>query len=1034
MTLQPTTEQQAILETSLGPLRIAAGAGTGKTTTVALFVRHLAESKGTDPESVLGLTFTNKAAAELADRIRALLEPVVGPGREAEVHTYHGFAAQVIREFGALVGIERETGVITPTFARQLLFDVVQHRRFHHYDPTHPGNVDKIQRLGSALGDHLVDPARVAAAAGDDEPWPERLELLAAWEDYRAEKSRLGVVDYADLISATVRLLEEHPEIAARVRSRYTVVLLDEYQDTNPAQRIMLQHLFGEGFPVVAVGDTDQTIYEWRGATPHNFDSFPLHFRASDGTPAGERPLTLNRRSDRRIIDAANQIRSRIGAGGLPLVALDDAGEGEVATRWTTDAIAEANWIADEATRLHQTGVAWKEMAVLFRRNSHIGLIRDALSEREIPVEVANLGGLLSVPEIADLRAWMRVLHSPEDGPALLRILMGPRFRLGMGDLVHLTRWARRQRSLTEQEEVDLDHDGVVPHTMLEGIDHLEDIADLTDRAGAALARFRDEYRRLLETAHSSTLAELSRTILDVTGTWRDVEAMGPTGRLTARLNLYRFLDLADEWSPLEGRPSLPAFLEHLSVMEDNPADELDAARLSGEDAVALMTVHRAKGLEWDVVFLPAIAHNTFPSKSLGFDNPLDKPQWLPYEWRRDDPPPIDASMKKKDVDAELRARHQAQEWRTAYVAVTRARHRLYLSGAHWYGTTEPTVKPSTPSELYTLVRDLPFSRDLGEDELPDRPEILRADDRIPAPDPLFEAGWAAALREAIADPGAADARATALGLEAPVEESKQEFHQRLFELETRHETGPSQPPSTSVTGLVSYAACPRRFYWSEVDRLPRRPSAAARRGVDVHRRIELHSLGRLPLFDVDPDSYDADSFDAVDGSGGATGTASRDPYRAYLDSDYADRRPLRVETPFQFESGAGVGIRGRIDAIYPWEDDGWEIVDFKSGRRRDDPWLAVQLQAYAVAARVVDFGLPAPDRMAVTFLYLGDGPDPARTTVDDAWMSEAQASVDRLTEGIAAEEFDPVPSQACRSCEFVRFCPAGRAWMDQQA
>jgi DNA helicase II / ATP-dependent DNA helicase PcrA len=639
MSLRPTSEQQAILEAPLGPLRIAAGAGTGKTTTVALFVRHLAEAGGVEPESVLGLTFTNKAAAELADRIRSLLQPVAGPGREAEVHTYHGFAAQVVREFGALVGIERETGVITPTFARQLLFDVVQHRLFQHYDPTHPGNVEKVQRLGSALGDHLADPARVAADATSEEPWPERLELLAAWQDYQAEKARLGVVDYADLISATVRLLDAHPEIAGRIRSRYSVVLLDEYQDTNPAQRIMLQLLFGAGFPVVAVGDTDQTIYEWRGATPHNFAAFARHFSAIDGGPAAERHLTLNRRSDRRIIAAANAIRSKIGSDGLPLVPLDDAGEGEVATRWAADAMAEADWIADEATRLHEAGVPWKEMAVLFRRNRHMALVHDALTEREIPVEVANLGGLLSVPEIADLRAWMRVLHSPDDGPALLRILMGPRFRLGMGDLIHLTRWVRRQRSLTEQEEIDLDHEGVVPHTMLEGVDQLEKIEGLSERARAALLRFRNEYRRLLETAHSSTLAELSRTILDVTGTWRDVEAMSPAGRLTARLNLYRFLDLTDEWSPLEGRPSLPAFLDHLSVMEDNPADELDAARLSGEDAVALMTVHRAKGLEWDVVFVPAILHNTFPSKSLGFDNPLTKPQWLPHEWRRDDPP-----------------------------------------------------------------------------------------------------------------------------------------------------------------------------------------------------------------------------------------------------------------------------------------------------------------------------------------------------------------------------------------------------------
>ncbi|MGA7269537.1 MAG: ATP-dependent helicase, partial [Acidimicrobiia bacterium] len=310
--LHPTDEQQGVLAASLGPIRIAAGAGTGKTTTVAMLVHHLATTRGIEPEAVLGITFTNKAAAELADRIRALLAPDLGPGREAEVHTYHGFAAQVVAEFGALVGIERGASVITPTFARQLLFEVVRHRDFDHLDVTWEGSVEKVQRMGAALGDHLADPDIVARAATDEDPWPERLELLAAWQDYQDHKRRLGVVDYADLISATVRLLALHPDIAQRIRNRYRVVLLDEYQDTNPAQRVLLQHLFGDGFPLVAVGDTDQTIYEWRGATPANFESFPLQFPRPDGTPAQQHALTLNRRSDRLILDVANLIRAQI--------------------------------------------------------------------------------------------------------------------------------------------------------------------------------------------------------------------------------------------------------------------------------------------------------------------------------------------------------------------------------------------------------------------------------------------------------------------------------------------------------------------------------------------------------------------------------------------------------------------------------------------------------------------------------------------------------------------------------------------------
>lgn len=1023
--IQPSLEQQAILATPLQPMRIVAGAGTGKTTTIALLVRELVTERGVAPEEILGLTFTQKAAAELADRIRTV-SAGVGPGRECEVHTYHGFAAQLLREFGALVGIDRRASVITPTFSRQLLLDVVQRRRFHHIDSTWLGVVEWVQRLGSALGDHLVDLEALARSAGDGDPWPARLELLAAWEDYGAEKRRLGVVDYADLISSAVELVQRHPDVADRVRGRYSAVLLDEYQDTNPAQRILLQRIFGGGFPVIAVGDSDQTIYEWRGATPDNFHAFPTHFPKADGTPATDRKLTLNRRSDRLIIDLANRIRDRIGTDTHPLVARDDAEEGFVGVRWATDAAAEADWIADEATRLREEGVAWKDMAVLFRKNRHIGLVHDALVQRGVPVEVANLGGLLSVPEVADVRAWMRIIHSPEDGPALLRILLGPRYRLGLGDLAHLASWARRAPGSAADGEADLDHERIPAHTMLEAIEHLEDIDGLDARARDALVRFRGEFGRLLESAQGASLVELARTILDVTGTWQEVEAMSPPARLSARLNLYRFLDLAEEWSPLEGRPSLAAFLAHLDLMEDNPADELDAARLSGEDAVAILTIHRAKGLEWDVVFVPAVTKRDFPATPRVYPDPYSKPQFVPHEFRLDTPPPFDASTPPDEAKEVLREENLRQEWRTAYVAVTRARRRLYVSGAHWYGSPAPTQKPAEPSALFELVSSTDGVTDLGHDPAPPRPEVLRAPDRVPAPDPLFPDGWAASLRRALEDPEALTEIAREAGLEKEFARRAREFQQRLFEL-SDVPADPAAPErnTTSVTGLVVYAACPRRHYWTEVDRLPRRPSPAARKGVEVHRRIELHGLGHVPIRELDVDAYDIP--EEPQRSPGS------DPYSAYLASPYAQRRPALVEVPFQFETGAGVTVRGRIDAVYA-KDGGWEIVDFKTGRPREEPWLVVQLQAYAVAARRVDFGLAPPEDLTVTFVYLGDGWEAVRHPVDEAWLSAAEASIESMAAGIASGQFDPRPSAACRSCEFVRFCPAGAAWLEEQA
>lgn len=1017
--ITPTPEQAAVLAHRDGPLRISAGAGTGKTTTVALYVRSLVED-GTPPEEILGITFTNKAASELADRIRSILADVAGPGREAEVHTYHGFAASLVREFGALAGIERETPVITPTFARQILYDVLQRREFRHLDATWVGSVDKVQRFGAALEDHLVDPNDLVSLAEDAEPWPERLELLAAWGDYRAEKRRLGVVDYSDLISAAVTLLTRHPDVATRIRSRFRVVLLDEYQDTNPAQRILLQSLFGDGFPVVAVGDTDQTIYEWRGATPDNFHEFIHHFPHGDGRPARELSLTLNRRSDRLIVATANEIRRQIEGGGEDLEALPGAGTGSVAVHWAADAVAEADWIADRVLRLHQEGVPWREIAILFRKNRHVALVHDALTEREIPIEVANLGGLLSVPEVADVRAWMRVLHSPEDGPALLRILTGPRYRLGLGDLAHLSRWASRPG-----EETDLDHEGLPAHTMLEAIENLEDVEGSSGRARRALERFRREFRTLLEVAHGDTLAELARAILEVTGAWKEVEAMSPAGRLSARLNLYRFLDLTEEWSPLEGRPSLAAFLAHLELMEENPADELDAARLSGEDAVALLTVHRSKGLEWDVVFIPAVSQGNFPSRSSGFENPYTRPQWLPHELRRDTPPPFDAATDPKLANDILRDRHLRQEWRTAYVAVTRARHRLFVTGSHWYGVPVPNQRPATPSPLFELIAGLPFTDDLGQAPLAERPEILRAPDREPAPDPLFPDGWAAAVRAALADPSHVETLAEARGVTDQVEDWSSTIQQRLFELEQVPTVArPEAAPVTSVTGLVTFAACPRRYYWTEVDPLPRRPSPAARRGADIHRRIELHSLGRVPLVEFDPESYDMVEADRAE--------PKTDPFAAYLSSPYASTRPVLVESAFELPLSSGLRVRGRIDAVYPTREEGWEIVDFKTGRRRSDPWLEVQLQAYAVAIRSVDFGPRPPEGLAASFVYLGDGVDVDRRDVDAEWLSQAQDRLESIGRAIIDDDFEPTPSPACRNCDFQRFCAAGRAWLEE--
>ena len=1037
MTFVPSPEQQAILAHGLEPLRVEAGAGTGKTTTLAYRVVALMDAHGIEPDQILGVTFTNKAAFELSERIREARSGLSDPARQADVFTYHGFAAQLLSAHGALIGIERDTKIVTPTFSRQILLDSVRTAPFVLHDITHrPTITSSLLKLTNDLSDNL----RSANDLLDLQPVTEndfkRAELAGALEVYEAVKTELGALDYGDLIRLAVKLVAEHPRVAKRLRDQYRSVLLDEYQDTNPAQRMLFQSIFGSGTAVTAVGDPDQTIYEWRGATPANFASFPDHFRQSGGSPAQTLPLSVNRRSGQPILDLANRLRQEVQgmAPGLDLVAADPSALGHVHIAWYQTARHEAEEIAAEAHRLHSEGVDWSEMAVLFRKNKDISLVRDALDEHDVPLQVANLGGLLGIPEIVEIHAWLRILADPEDGPALVRILLGSRFRLGFSDLAPLARWAGERSRHEDQDVAD--------HTLVEGLDHLHTI-EMPDETRSRLIEFRRLHRDLLTEAQGSSLIELTRQVLARIGAWQEIDSMPYPAGLSARLNVHRFLDLAEDWSPLEGRPSLEAFLTYLELMAEDPVEELDTARVGDGEAVTLMTIHRAKGLEWDAVFVPALYQRNFPSVGRILD-PSTRPYAIPASMRLDPEARhhLDPQRDGKSREGWLRMRHANQEWRLAYVATTRARTHLYLSGAHWYGTPEPNKRAVKPSRLIDIARELRGSIvDAWSDEPGDRPLTLRFPPAQAGPDPAFGTTWDDALRRTLADPQWPRQRARDLDVVDLYDSAVEELQQSLFALPDQVETK-LDPAETrvSVTGLVTYADCPKRFYWSEVDRLPRRPSSAARRGVELHRRIELYSRGIVPFDDLTDETYDRAPDEVADDH--------ERGWAAFAGSRFAEVTPRYIEVPFELlltppadgdQPGAAstapsehpAWIRGRVDAVYPDGDDGWEIVDFKSGRRSNRPSANVQLQAYALAARASSLGAPAPPDLAVTFVYLGDGLDVVRQEVDDQWLGDANARLGGLIENIRSQSFDPTPSAACTTCDFIRFCAEGKAFVE---
>ncbi|MEV4757739.1 UvrD-helicase domain-containing protein [Micromonospora sp. NPDC049559] len=501
----PTREQAAIIAAPVEPLLVVAGAGSGKTETMAARVVWLVANDYVRPEQILGLTFTRKAAGELAHRIRTRLDQLVRRlgrqrrGIEADllageptVATYHSYAARIVTEHGLRSGYEPVVRLLTEASRWQLMELLVR-----NYDGdmsevgrTPGGVADAVLALAGELAEHLVTPDELAAWTGrffgevQSRPGKiyadvrkalavqqARLRLLPLVRAYDRRKQDFEAMDFGDQLSRAARVARDHPEVGAIERERYRVVLLDEYQDTSHAQVVLLRSLYGGGHPVTAVGDPCQSIYGWRGASAGTLDRFPGEFTHADGRPARALTLTTSWRNRPEVLGVANGLAAPLRAAGArvaelaPAFSVDDpipartargAAGGTVHCALLPTFAEEAEWIADGllaawrgAARMpaalpeHIPLERRPTSAVLVRVRSQIPAIEAALRDRGLPVEVVGLGGLLDTPEVRDVVCTLRVLTDPTDGAALLRLLTGARWRIGPRDLVALHRRAK---------------------------------------------------------------------------------------------------------------------------------------------------------------------------------------------------------------------------------------------------------------------------------------------------------------------------------------------------------------------------------------------------------------------------------------------------------------------------------------------------------------------------------------------------------------------------------------------------------------
>ncbi|NNG18854.1 ATP-dependent helicase [Naumannella sp. ID2617S] len=1024
----PFSEQQLQAITApLEPGVIVAGAGSGKTTVMAARVVWLVGSGAVRPDQVLGLTFTRKAAAELSSRVRAALLGAgvldadgIDEGGEQVVMTYDAYAARLVAEHGLRIGVDAEQTMITGATRWRLAARVISSAAgpFEALSRFRPATLtERVLKLDAELQAHLVGRAQLNRHAreyrlawGQAPQWrgnpyksvqqaeaalAERLELAGLVGDYQALKHRLGVVEFADQMATAARLVRSAPEVGELVRDQFRVVLLDEYQDTSAAQVSVLQGLFsgpdavtGRGHPVTAVGDPFQAIYGWRGAAASNILNFSSDFPRADGGRAAQFTLTVNRRSGQTILDVANLLAAPLRGDplldsgpvdltGTRLVAPASSGPGTVRAATFTTWQEEVSWLADQVVAARDGGEldAWSDVAVLTRRNADIAPLYGELVSRDIPVEIVGLGGLLHLPEVRDVVSTLRLLDDVTANPDLIRLLSGPRWSIGPRDLALLGARARevvREQGGNAEAEDDLSAalqgvvSGVDPTSVVSLIDAVEDPGELpfSPAARERFAAFAAELAELR--AHSDEpVLDLTRRVITTLGLEVELVATPQFAVTDRRHQLAVFTDAVAAYVDVDGDASLSGLLAYLRAEEER-GNGLERATPSDADSVKLLTVHRAKGLEWRQVYLPALVDGVFPSTRV-LDNWVKRPDAVPSDLRGDRawiPQLEDASDAGiKAYATALKDQQRLSEDRLGYVAVTRAKQVLIGSGHTW---RPGNVKPMKRSDyLNAIIEEATRQGNL----LAEAPLFAADDDNpldaatepVPWPRPL-DPDARARRRDAALAVAAARERFRATGDHEPPDPApvlldeaeliaSWDADAELLLAEARAaRRGPAEvrlPGSLSATGLLAAANDPRAYAEALLRPMPRPPSRSARFGTRFHTWIERHYAVRgatLPLVDPDdlPDRVDAGVGDDLE---------LRELCQQFTEGRFAERVPEALEAPFTLLVEDLV-IRGRIDAVYRSADPDfdWLVVDWKTGRVEgaDPGQLALYRQAWA--------------------------------------------------------------------------------------
>jgi DNA helicase-2/ATP-dependent DNA helicase PcrA len=970
-------EQRAAVEHGEGPLLVMAGAGTGKTRVITERIATLlASNPELAGENILGLTFTDKAAAEMKHRV---LKAAGNDDRAKDVwlSTFHSFCLEkILREANPEIQplddidhrilLRRNIAELDLKIFRRLSEPAEFLRDFQTFfsrcqdelvtPDDYQQHVDKLRREYDAQKSSLEPDARALA----EEEIAKQEELARVYRVSERLLRERNLHTFGAQLLQAVELLKSDAALLDRMREQYRYILVDEFQDTNIAQLELLRLLAGDRRNIVAVGDHDQAIYRFRGASFGSFTIFLKKFCGATASGAGLRAdknakehfvsLSQNYRSTRRILRVAGEMIANNERSPLlpPKNLTTDNPEGEKIRIVEFAAFdEEAHWVASEIERLHAAGAHWKSFAILYRKHVHRAQLVQVLRRRKIPF-VIRKASILGNTLVRDLLAWLRVIALPADNVACARVLAAPYWALEPRDLVRLAERADKKRPRGA----------------------LWDAVEAAKDEKPKLAELVETMQRLRQSARKKTAPELLDELIATL-------ELAPSE--TDRQYVERLAEFVKEWERKTEDNRLRDFIEYLGYFYELDGDICIEEEVA-DDAVQLMSVHSAKGLEFPNVFILRLSKYDFPS---GVRRPVFE---FPAELMKEEQPQGDFQTQ--------------EERRLFYVAVTRAQQRLTLS-------TIVNKRKKASIFLEDILKDAKIQK---MDTAQSAPRVV-----VPAEEETGE------LEVAAPDPAP---------LFRSLRENSKAYSQIALWAKAFHPPRP-EPLQLSASAIGAYETCPMKYLLRYSWGIRGGPNPQTQFGNVMHTTIkefvgEVRKRGKgVPLEEMwaifervwtsagFPDEYQEKEYRK----------AGREQleafYRSYI---AAPADVLYQEKPFELPIEHEVVVTGRMDQVNRIGDGEVEIIDYKTGRARDAKRTAADLQLgiYALAAReVLDL---EPSRLVFYNLVNNEA---VATTRDEKALAATKQKIAEVADLIRAAEFPAKPSFACSFCDYKPICPA---------